>query len=69
MKVYTSFEEVDKDLKALRLQKDIAREEIKLNYHNLKDDLGFLNLVGKTTGYILKRALALKVARKLFGSK
>ncbi|WP_461533218.1 hypothetical protein [Sinomicrobium sp.] len=67
MKVYTSFEEVDKDLKALRLQKDIAREEIKLNYHYLKDDLGFLNLLGKTTGVVLKKILTFKIARKLFG--
>ncbi|RNL78225.1 hypothetical protein ED312_19370 [Sinomicrobium pectinilyticum] len=67
MKVYTSFEEVNKDLKVLRLQKDISREEIKASYYGLKDDLGFLNVIGKTTGFILKRALALKVAKKIFG--
>ncbi len=67
MKVYTSFKEVNKDLKVLRLQKDISREEIKASYYGLKDDLGFLNVIGKTTGFILKRALALKVAKKIFG--
>lgn len=67
MKVYTSFDEVDKDLKMLRLQKNISKEEIKLSYNNLKEDLGFLNIVGKTTGYILKRALALKIVKKVFG--
>ncbi|MGS2761391.1 DUF6327 family protein [Sinomicrobium sp. M5D2P9] len=67
MKVYTSFEEVNKDLKVLRLQKNISKEEIRLSYHGLKDDLGFLNVVGKTTGFILKRALALKIVKKIFG--
>ncbi|QLE01137.1 hypothetical protein HX109_06000 [Galbibacter sp. BG1] len=66
MKVYTSFEEIDKDLKVLKLQKDIAKEEIRLNYNGLKDDLGFLNVVGRTTSYILRRALALKIVRKFF---
>ncbi|EIJ38338.1 DUF6327 family protein [Galbibacter orientalis] len=67
MKVYTSFEEIDKDLKVLRLQKDISKEEIKLNFEGLKEDLGFLNVVGRTAGFILKRALALKVVKKIFG--
>ncbi|MGS2740818.1 hypothetical protein [Sinomicrobium sp. M5D2P17] len=67
MKVYTSFEEIDRDLKVLRLQKNISKEEIRSSYYGLKDDLGFLNVIGKTTGFILKRALALKVARKIFG--
>ncbi|MDG3584178.1 MULTISPECIES: DUF6327 family protein [Galbibacter] len=66
-RIYTSFEEIDKDLKVLKLQKEIHKEEIKLNYNGLKDDLGFLNVIGKTTGYIVKRALALKVMRKIFG--
>ncbi|MEL4307057.1 DUF6327 family protein [Joostella sp. CR20] len=67
MKIYTSFEEIDKDLRVLRLQKDISKEEIKLNYHGIKEDLGFLNVIGKTTGFILKRAFALKLVKKLVG--
>ncbi|MCF8713623.1 hypothetical protein JM658_02190 [Joostella atrarenae] len=66
MKVYTSFEEIDKDLKILRLKKDISKEEIKLNYNGLKEDLGFLSVVGKAANFVIKNVLALKLSKKLF---
>lgn len=66
MKIYTSFEEIDKDIKILKLQKEISKEEIKLGFNGIKDDFGFLNVVGKTTGYIIQRVLALKLVNKIF---
>lgn len=66
MKIYSSFEEIDKDIKVLKLQKEISKEEIKLNFNGIKDDFGFLNVVGKTAGFIIQRALALKLVKKLF---
>ncbi|MFI2741676.1 DUF6327 family protein [Zhouia sp. PK063] len=67
MKKYTSFEEINKDLKILRLERDVHKEEMKLSVHQIKEDLSFLNVVTKTTGFIVKRALALKVVNKLLG--
>lgn len=66
MKTYTSFDEINRELRVLKLQRDISREEIKLNYQELKDDLNFVTFLGKTAGAILKRAAALKVIKKFF---
>ena len=65
MKIYTSFEEIDKDIRVLRLEKDISIEEIKLNYNGIKEDFNFLNVVGKTAGSIIQKALAFKIIKKI----
>ena len=36
MKVYTSFEEIDRDLKILKLQQQIDKEQVKLNGNRYK---------------------------------
>jgi hypothetical protein len=43
MKTYTTFEEVDKDLKRYKLERDIAWEEFKLTKSEFKEDLQPLN--------------------------
>ena len=43
MKTYTTFEEVDNDLKRYKLERDIAWEEFKLTKSELKEDLQPLN--------------------------
>jgi len=65
MKIYTSFEEIDRDIRVLRLEKDISKEEIKLNYNGIKEDFNFLNVVGKTAGSIIQKALAFKIIKKI----
>jgi len=65
MKIYTSFEEIDKDIKVLKLQKEISKEEIKLNYNGIKDDFNFLNVVGKTTGAVIQKVLTFRIIRNL----
>lgn len=65
MKIYTSFDEIDRDIKVLKLQKEISKEEIKLSYNGLKDDFSFLNVVSKTAGAVIQKALTFRLLRKL----
>ena len=69
MKVYNSFEEIDKDLKILRLQTEIDMEEIKLSLDQAKDGFSPLSIIGNTVGNILQKALILKTISKVFGVK
>ncbi|NRR90597.1 hypothetical protein HSX10_03365 [Winogradskyella undariae] len=43
MKTYTSFEQIDNDLKLHKLERDIAWEELKLVKGEIKQDLSPLN--------------------------
>jgi hypothetical protein len=68
MKTYTSFEEIDKDLKILDLRRQIAREQVKGNVSSIKEQLrppeilsflgsGFLKklIVSSLFSYVLRR--------------
>ena len=57
MKQYTSFEEIDRDLKILKLQAQIDKEEIKLTIEEVKDSLSPLRIVGNTVGAIMQKAI------------
>lgn len=67
MKVYNSYEEVDNDLRILRLQSQINKEKIKINYHHIKEDLEPINMVTGLLGSIAKKAFILKSVAKLVG--
>jgi len=73
MKRYTTFEEIDRDLKYLRLKSQIDLEEVKLGIHESKETISEtfspLNLIANTVGSILKKAFVLKVVDKLIGIK
>ncbi len=69
MKQYTSFEEIDRDLKILKLQAQIDKEEIKLTIEEVKDSLSPLRIVGNTVGAIMQKAIVLKAVAKMFGIK
>ena len=69
MKEYSSFKEIDRDLKILKLQTKIDREEIKLNIERTKGALSPLSLAGSMVGSILQKALILKAVTKLTGLK
>ena len=61
-KKYTSFEEIDKDLKILYLQSEISKEELKLAARDVKEDIKPSNLVigllgGLATSAVLIRLL------------
>ncbi|WP_179336236.1 DUF6327 family protein [Winogradskyella costae] len=53
MKTYTTFEDIDNDLKRHKLERDIAWEELKLIKSEFKEDLQPLNWIStalKLTG-------------------
>jgi|TARA_R110000751_G_scaffold48931_3_gene109073 hypothetical protein len=73
MKRYTTFEEIDRDLKYLRLKSQIDLEEVKLGLNQSKETLNEtfspINIIASTVGSILKKAFVLKVVDKLIGIK
>ena len=69
MRVYSSFEEIDKDLQILKLQTEIDKEEIKLSLDQAKESLSPVSLLGSTIGSIIQKALVLKAVSKIFGVK
>ncbi len=69
MRVYSSFEEIDKDLKILKLQTEIDKEEIKLSIDQTKENLSPVSLIGSTIGSIIQKALVLKAVSKIIGVK
>ncbi len=69
MRVYSSFEEIDKDLKILHLQTEIDKEEIKLSLDDTKSKLSPVSLAGSMVGSVIQKALVLKAVSKIFGVK
>ncbi len=69
MKEYSSFDEIDRDLKILKLQNQIDKEEIRLSVENTKDSLSPISLIGSVLGSILQKAFVLKAVSKIFGVK
>lgn len=69
MKQYSSFEEIDRDLKILKLQNDIDKEEIKLSFKRTKEALSPLSLVGSVVTAAVKKAIVLKAVAKVWGKK
>ncbi|WP_378186071.1 DUF6327 family protein [Aquimarina sp. W85] len=67
MKIYTSFEEINRDLKFLKLQKEINLEEIKISYHTTKENFSVFKTVGNIAGAIAKKAFVLKAVNKMLG--
>lgn len=69
MKIYSSFEEIDKDLKILKLQTEIDKEEIKLSLDQTKSNLSPKSLLGSAVGSVVQKLLALKAVSKIMGVK
>lgn len=58
---YTNFETIDKDIRRLYLQSEIAKEELKLSFHNTKEDLTPSKLVTGIIGGAATSAVLLKL--------
>lgn len=69
MKEYSSFDEIERDLKILKLQTQIDREEIKLSYKLTKDNMSPFSLITSIAGSVIQKALVLKAVAKIFGVK
>lgn len=69
MRVYSSFEEIDKDLKILKLQTEIDKEEIKLSLDQTKDKMSPMSIAGSIVGSVIQKLLVLKAVSKISGIK
>ena len=63
-KKYTSFKEIDNDLRILALQQEVDKETLKLNFRTTKNRLYPTNLMGGFGGIIQKLVIPF-VASKL----
>lgn len=72
MKRYTNFEDIDRDLKYLRLKSKINLEEIKFGIHNtqvvVKEVISPANIVSSLLGSVVKKTLVLNVINRLIGT-
>ncbi len=71
MKEYRSFEEIERDLKILKLQSEIDKEEVILSFHRTKEALSPLSVLS-SAGQAAKRkameikAIALAIKNQVF---
>lgn len=73
MKRYTTFEEIDRDLKYLKLKSQIDKEELKLSVTTTKEDFidtfSPISIIGSMIGSIAQKALIVKIANSILGVK
>jgi len=67
MKIYETYEEVNHDLKILKLQTQIDKEKIRLATNSIKEDFSPVSVASGIIGKIAKRALILKAVAKIVG--
>jgi len=69
MRVYNNFKEMDRDLRYLKLQQQVHQETIKLQINDVKESLSAVSMLSHIIGSITKKAVVLKVVKKLLGLK
>ncbi len=71
MKRYRNFEEVDRDLKYLRLKSKIELEEVKLGIFSAQEEVKEVvapaNIIAGIIGTVAKRTIVLNVINRLTG--
>lgn len=63
MRVYNTFEEINKDLSVLKLERQIALEKVKLNVAKTKTELQPTQLLGGFSGILRKTLLTLLIKK------
>lgn len=63
MKTYTSFLEIEKDLRKLELEKNIAKEELKIVKHNFEGILEPINWINSIFKTVSKYGILLLIKR------
>lgn len=67
MREYNNFKEIERDLQLLKLQKEIDKEKLLLNYNQTKESISPKRLLKSAAGSIFKNALILKGTMKILG--
>jgi hypothetical protein len=60
---------MDRDLRYLKLQQQVHQETIKLQINDVKESLSAVSMLSHIIGSITKKAVVLKVVKKLLGLK
>ncbi|MDT0651254.1 DUF6327 family protein [Autumnicola edwardsiae] len=68
-KRYTSYDQIDRDLKIMKLQTDIDKEEVKLSIDQVKSNVSPASIASDLFGSMIQKALILKAISKIFGIK
>ena len=73
MREYSSFEQIEHDLKILKLNRQISEEEVRLNMNGAKNGMsaGFspVSSISSLVGSLLQKALVAKLLSSIFGYK
>jgi predicted nucleic acid-binding protein len=69
MRIYNNLEELDRDIKYLKLQQQVHKETMKLNVNELKESFSAVSIMTNIIGSIAKKAVILKAVNKLIGSR
>jgi hypothetical protein len=67
MREYKNFEEIERDLQLLKLQKEIDQEMVKLSYNQTKESLSPKRILKSAAGSLFENALILKGTTKVLG--
>lgn len=71
MRVYSNFDQINSDLKILKLKKQIGEEELQLNINGLKggvsSGLSPVTTIGSMLGSLLRKAAVTKLLAVIFG--
>ncbi len=68
MKEYRSFEEIERDLKILKLQNEIDKEEVLLSFNRTKEALSPLSLLNSAAQAAKRKAMELKAMALAIGN-
>ena len=69
MRQYKSFDEIDRDLKLLKLQQDIAREEISLSVNRTRESLPPREILKELSAKFLSTSMFYKMLGKIILKK
>ncbi|CAN5337830.1 hypothetical protein BH23BAC2_BH23BAC2_03320 [soil metagenome] len=69
MKEYSSFEEIERDIKILKLQSEIDKEEVLLSFHRTKDALSPASLISSAAQAAKRKAMELKAMAVAVGNQ
>lgn len=67
MREYKNFEEIDRDLKLLKLQQEIDKEKIILSYNRTKESISPKSILKSAGESLLKNAFIFTATTKVLG--
>jgi len=65
MKKYSTFKEIDKDLKILKLQADISKQKASIDLAYIKRSLSFTNIVAEFISYFGQKAIYARIGSQI----